>query len=104
MDHTPGQGQYRNLEFFKSQIMSSQQSEEEKERILSQRMNRAKLTDEQLAVAADMALQAEFPSPPTMTTAPKSWIMSQAACWQEICDSPWNWKLQKKPPAEGCRL
>ena len=26
MDHTPGQGQYRNLEFFKSQIMSSQQS------------------------------------------------------------------------------
>ena len=61
MDHTPGQGQYRNLEFFKNHVMSQSQSEEEKNQILSQRMNRAKLTAEQLALAADMAVQAGIP-------------------------------------------
>ena len=30
MDHTPGQGQYRNLEFFKNHVMSQSQTEEEK--------------------------------------------------------------------------
>ena len=35
MDHTPGQGQYRNLEFFKNHVMSQSQSEEEKNQILS---------------------------------------------------------------------
>ena len=84
--------------------MSSQQSEEEKERILSQRMNRAKLTDEQLAVAADMALQAGIPIASHDDDSPESWIMSQAACMRKSVNSPWNWKLQKKPAAEGCRL
>lgn len=48
MDHTPGQGQYRNLEFFKNHVMSQSQTEEEKNRILTDRMNRTKLTAEQL--------------------------------------------------------
>lgn len=61
MDHTPGQGQYRNLEFFKSHVMSQSQTEEEKNQILTQRMNRTKLTAEQLALAADMAVQAGIP-------------------------------------------
>ena len=61
MDHTPGQGQYRNLEFFKNHVMSQSQTEEEKNRILTDRMNRTKLTAEQLALAADMAVQAGIP-------------------------------------------
>ena len=75
MDHTPGQGQYRNLEFFKSHVMSQSQTEEEKNQILTQRMNRTKLTAEQLALAADMAVQPASPLPLTMMTAWKSWTM-----------------------------
>ena len=41
--------------------MSQSQTEEEKNRILTDRMNRTKLTAEQLALAADMAVQAGIP-------------------------------------------
>lgn len=56
-DHTPGQGQYRDLEFFKQRVMAQDQSDEEKERILRQRMERAKLTAQQLEEAADLAAE-----------------------------------------------
>ncbi len=61
MDHTPGQGQYRDLELFKNHVLSPEQSDAEKEKILSQKMSRAKLTDEQMTRAADMAVQAGIP-------------------------------------------
>ena len=61
MDHTPGQGQYRDLELFKNNVLSPEQSDAEKEEILSQRMSRAKLTAEQMTRAADMAAQAGIP-------------------------------------------
>lgn len=61
MDHTPGQGQYRDLELFKNNVLSPEQSDAEKEKILSQRMSRAKLTAEQMTRAADMAAQAGIP-------------------------------------------
>ena len=55
MDHTPGQGQYRDLEFFKNHVMSDKQTEGEKDLILRERMNRARLTAEQIVRVADMA-------------------------------------------------
>lgn len=61
MDHTPGQGQYRDLEFFKTHVMGGGQSEQEKDRILAERMHRAKLTAGQIAQAADLADQAGIP-------------------------------------------
>ncbi len=61
MDHTPGQGQYRDLEFFKDQVMSPEHSDQEKARLIQERMNQTKLTAEQLAQAADMAEEAGIP-------------------------------------------
>ncbi|HIU48342.1 MAG TPA: alpha-D-ribose 1-methylphosphonate 5-triphosphate diphosphatase [Candidatus Avimonoglobus intestinipullorum] len=61
MDHTPGQGQYRDLELFKNHVLSPQQNDAEKEEILSARMSRAKITAEQMTRAADMAAQAGIP-------------------------------------------
>lgn len=61
MDHTPGQGQYRDLEFFKNHVMSDNQTEGEKDRILQERMNRARLTSEQIVRVADMAVSAGIP-------------------------------------------
>ena len=61
MDHTPGQGQYRDLEFFKNQVMGGSESDEEKDRILKQRMERAKVTEEQLKQAADLAWEKGIP-------------------------------------------
>lgn len=61
MDHTPGQGQYRDLELFKNNVLSPQQSDAEKTQILAERMNRARLTQEQMTRAADMAAQAGIP-------------------------------------------
>lgn len=54
MDHTPGQGQYRDLEFFKNNVMG-EGSDEEKEALLQKRMHHARLTQEQIAHAADLA-------------------------------------------------
>lgn len=75
MDHTPGQGQYRDLEFFKHHVMLGQQSDAEKEAILAERMGRTKLTAEQLSAAADMAFEAGIPIAPMTTTARLSWTM-----------------------------
>lgn len=61
MDHTPRQGQYRDLELFKNHVLSPQQNDAEKEEILSARMSRAKITAEQMTRAADMAAQAGIP-------------------------------------------
>ena len=61
MDHTPGQGQYRDLELFKNNVLSPQQSDAEKAQIMQERMNRARLTEEQMTRAADMAWQAGIP-------------------------------------------
>lgn len=104
MDHTPGQGQYRNLEFFKSQIMSSQQSEEEKERILSQRMNRAKLTDEQLAVAADMALQAGIPIASHDDDSPEKLDYVTGSLHAEICEFPVELEVAKEARRRGMQV
>lgn len=61
MDHTPGQGQYRDLELFKNNVLSPEQSDAEKAQILQERMSRARLTEEQMTRAADMAWQAGIP-------------------------------------------
>ena len=68
MDHTPGQGQYRDLEFFKNNVMG-EGSDEEKEALLQKRMHHARLTQEQIAHAADLAAGLGIPLPPTTTTA-----------------------------------
>lgn len=61
VDHTPGQGQYRDLEFFKKNIMGNDQFDEEKDKILRERMNAAKITSEQIETAAKMAKEAGIP-------------------------------------------
>lgn len=61
VDHTPGQGQYRDLQFFKDHVMGVGKTEEEKDQILKARMSRAKITAEQLKRAADMASEAGIP-------------------------------------------
>lgn len=61
VDHTPGQGQYRDLEFFKKHIMGGEQSDEEKDRVLQARIHSAKITSEQIEHAAKMAREAGIP-------------------------------------------
>lgn len=61
VDHTPGQGQYRDLEFYKKNIMGSEQSDKEKDEILQTRMNTARITGKQIEDAAKMAREAGIP-------------------------------------------
>ncbi len=61
VDHTPGQGQYRDLEFYKKNIMGSEQSDKEKDVILQTRMNTARITGKQIEDAAKMAREAGIP-------------------------------------------
>lgn len=61
VDHTPGQGQYKDLEFFKNHVMGSDKTEEEKEKILRKRMNTARITAQQMEMAANLADQLGIP-------------------------------------------
>ena len=61
VDHTPGQGQYKDLEFFKNHVMGSDKTEEEKEEILRKRMNTARITAQQMEMAANLADQLGIP-------------------------------------------
>ncbi|MEE1256662.1 MAG: alpha-D-ribose 1-methylphosphonate 5-triphosphate diphosphatase [Lachnospiraceae bacterium] len=61
VDHTPGQGQYRDLEFFKKHVMTDNQSDAEKDKILFERMSAAKITSQQIEDAAKMAKEAGIP-------------------------------------------
>lgn len=60
-DHTPGQGQYRDVEFFKNHVMGGERPDEEKEKYIQERMNREKLTQTQLKAAADLAAATGIP-------------------------------------------
>lgn len=61
VDHTPGQGQYRDLKFFKEHVMGNDKTEAEKDKILEQRMKTARITSEQMECAAHMAALAGIP-------------------------------------------
>lgn len=61
VDHTPGQGQYRDLDFFKNHVMGNDKSDAEKDAILKKRMSVAKLTPAQMKKAAEMAEKAGIP-------------------------------------------
>ncbi len=62
MDHTPGQGQYRNNEVQKKFIMERQKkTEEEVIAILEERKHRPKIAEEELQKLADLAFQREIP-------------------------------------------
>jgi alpha-D-ribose 1-methylphosphonate 5-triphosphate diphosphatase len=62
MDHTPGQGQYRNTDVQKKFIMERQKkTEEEVAAILEERKNRAKINGEQLQKLADLAYANRIP-------------------------------------------
>ena len=67
-------------------------------------MNRAKLTDEQLAVAADMALQAGIPIASHDDDSPEKLDYVTGSLHAEICEFPVELEVAKKPAAEGCRL
>jgi alpha-D-ribose 1-methylphosphonate 5-triphosphate diphosphatase len=60
-DHTPGQGQYRDLEFFKGHVMQQDLSDEEKDKRLLERMNRPRLSPDQLEKAAAIAARFNVP-------------------------------------------
>ncbi len=60
MDHTPGQGQYRDLVAFKK-LMAGGSSDQEKDEIIQRRMRREKLTDEQICRAARFAHEMGIP-------------------------------------------
>lgn len=56
MDHTPGQGQYRNIEVYKSYVRNARSmSEEEVAEEVARRMNSDKLTLENMQTAARLA-------------------------------------------------
>lgn len=62
MDHTPGQGQYRNTDVQKKFIMERQKkTEEEVNAILEERKNRAKIADAELQRLADLAYRNDVP-------------------------------------------
>ncbi|WP_310605033.1 alpha-D-ribose 1-methylphosphonate 5-triphosphate diphosphatase [Anaerosporobacter sp.] len=61
VDHTPGQGQYRDIQFFKDHVIGNSKSEEDKDKYLEERMNTAKLTANQICTAANMAKEAGIP-------------------------------------------
>ncbi|RCW51729.1 phosphonate metabolism protein PhnM [Paenibacillus prosopidis] len=62
MDHTPGQGQYRNTEVQKKFIMDRQKkTEEEVIELLEERKNRPKINSDQLQKLADMAFDKGIP-------------------------------------------
>lgn len=60
-DHTPGQGQYRDVAFFKEQVLGGGHTDEERDRILLERMTREKLTRQQMERVADLAAQKHVP-------------------------------------------
>lgn len=101
MDHTPGQGQYRDLEFFKEQVMSPQESEEEKARLLMQRMNQAKLTAGQLAKAADMAAQAGIPIASHDDDSMEKLDYVTEQLHAEICEFPVELEVAKEAHRRG---
>ncbi|MGX8852079.1 phosphonate metabolism protein PhnM [Amedibacillus sp. YH-ame10] len=58
MDHTPGQGQYRNIETYRNYVRSAKKlSEEEVEQEVQRRMDGEKLTLEMIEEAATLAKQ-----------------------------------------------
>ncbi len=101
MDHTPGQGQYRDLEFFKEQVMSPQESDEEKARLLTQRMNQTKLTAEQLAKAADMAAQAGIPIASHDDDSIEKLNYVTQCLHAEICEFPVELEVAKEAHRRG---
>lgn len=54
MDHTPGQGQYRDLVAYKK-LMARESSDREKDEMIQKRMRREKLTEQQICRAAQIA-------------------------------------------------
>ncbi len=61
-DHTPGQGQYRDIEFFKSHVLPAYHGTDTNvDELLSERMSREKLTDAQVRAAADLACACGIP-------------------------------------------
>lgn len=58
MDHTPGQGQYRNLEIYKKTIAGySELTDAEAEAVIVKRQSKEKITFEQIAEMAEVALE-----------------------------------------------
>ena len=60
-DHTPGQGQYRDVDYFKREILEQYYTEAEREELLKDRMKQTRLTNLQLERAADLAFEAKIP-------------------------------------------
>ena len=60
-DHTPGQGQYRDVEYFKREILEQYYAEAERAQLLADRMSQKRLSSAQLERAADMAFDAGIP-------------------------------------------
>lgn len=63
MDHTPGQGQYRDLEIYKKTYLvddKGTRSEEEIEEMLKEKMNTQKLTMDAIRCASDLAKEKEI--------------------------------------------
>jgi alpha-D-ribose 1-methylphosphonate 5-triphosphate diphosphatase len=60
-DHTPGQGQYRDVEFFKKEILEQYYTEAEREQLLADRMKQVRLSGAQLEHAADLAHETGIP-------------------------------------------
>jgi alpha-D-ribose 1-methylphosphonate 5-triphosphate diphosphatase len=58
MDHTPGQGQYRNLETYRGTVKGYRDvTDEEIDRSIAEQRNRAKLDDDAIRAIADLALE-----------------------------------------------
>lgn len=104
MDHTPGQGQYRDLEFFKQHVMLGQQTDAEKEQILAERMGRAKLTAGQLAAAADMAFEAGIPIASHDDDSPAKLDYVTQSLHARICEFPVELSVARRARQLGMQV
>jgi alpha-D-ribose 1-methylphosphonate 5-triphosphate diphosphatase len=61
-DHTPGQGEHRDIERYKKAMFSqASMSEQEKDRAISEQIGKAKVSEEQLQQMADLAHERRIP-------------------------------------------
>lgn len=104
VDHTPGQGQYRDLQFFKEHVMEGEQSEEEKDRILEERMKAAKITSEQVCNAAGLAKETGIPiaSHDDDSIEKLDYVMENLKV--NICEFPLELKVAKEAHRRGLKV
>jgi len=100
MDHTPGQGQFSDIEDYKKMLKDSDYGDNASDKIIDKRLKlRSLVQDEELRMIGDMALSREIPmaSHDDDSAGKVGWAMDLGA---RIAEFPVNWEAVKASSLE----